>query len=77
MENYGPGTEALISFCHDLDQSFLIARLVSYNGKSEINELMKEALELQQDKDFKHSHSYRKHIGSGLESGLLHHSPGQ
>jgi hypothetical protein len=48
MQNVGPRTEGLVSFCYDLDQSFLLAKLVSRSGKTEVNQLMKQALELQQ-----------------------------
>lgn len=47
MKNHGRRTEGLVSFCYDLDQSFLLAKLISQSAKTEIGKRMNEALELQ------------------------------
>lgn len=49
MKDCGPRTEALVSFCHDLDQAFLLAKLLSRSGKAEVTQLIAEARELQQN----------------------------
>ena len=49
MKNVGHRTEALVSFCHDLTQAFLLAKLVSRSAKAEIKQLRDDALGLQQN----------------------------
>jgi len=72
MKEYGKRTEGLVSFCFDLNQSFLLVKLVSRNAKAEIQQRMSDALELKRrgaDADLSKAIELQKQAESYLSLG--------
>jgi hypothetical protein len=74
MDDNGPRTEALANFHHDLDQSFLIANLISEAGVAALDKLKSRIIETEDESDLlklkKESEDYLK-LGSETDPNIL------